>query len=98
MNQIVDKKRVKDKVKPPRNYFVLFKNDDYTTMEFVTYALMYYFSKTKTEAEKIMMNVHTKGEGIAGVYPFQVAEQKAYEVMLEAKELDYPLQVNLRET
>ena len=47
MNQIVDKKRVKDKVKPPRNYFVLFKNDDYTPMEFVTYALMYYFSKTK---------------------------------------------------
>tara|TARA_B100001939_G_scaffold313402_1_gene297194 strand:- start:685 stop:984 length:300 start_codon:yes stop_codon:yes gene_type:complete len=98
MNQVVDKKRIKSKIKPPRNYFVIFKNDDYTSMEFVVYALMMFFDKSQPDAERIMMNVHTKGEGVAGIYPYQIAEQKSFEVMKEAKENNYPLQIVLKES
>ena len=45
-----------------------------------------------------MMNVHTLGEGIAGFYPLQIAEQKTYETLKESKENQYPLNVILRES
>ena len=59
---------------------------------------MMFFDKSQPDAERIMMNVHTKGEGVAGIYPYQIAEQKAFEVMKEAKENNYPLQIVLKES
>tara|TARA_B100000424_G_scaffold242494_1_gene211383 strand:+ start:5894 stop:6202 length:309 start_codon:yes stop_codon:yes gene_type:complete len=98
MTEVTEKKKVKQKIKPPKNYFVVFKNDDYTPMEFVVYLLRSIFHKTESEAEKIMMNVHTLGEGIAGFYPLQIAEQKTYETLKESKDNQYPLNVILRES
>jgi ATP-dependent Clp protease adaptor protein ClpS len=98
MNEVIDRKKVRQKIKPPNNYFVIFKNDDYTPMEFVVYLLRKIFNKTESEAERIMMNVHSNGEGIAGLYPLQISEQKAYEAIKESKENQYPLNVILRES
>ena len=98
MNEVIDRKKIKQKIKPPNNYFVIFRNDDYTPMEFVVYLLRKIFNKTESEAERIMMNVHSNGEGIAGFYPLQIAEQKAYESIKESKENQYPLNVVLRES
>ena len=56
MTEVTEKKKVKQKIKPPKNYFVVFKNDDYTPTEFVVYLLRSIFHKTESEAEKIMMN------------------------------------------
>ncbi len=88
----------KPKLKKPPLYRVILLNDDYTPMEFVVYLLRSIFHKTESEAEKIMMNVHTIGEGIAGLYPLQIAEQKTYETLKESKENQYPLNVILRES
>ncbi len=81
------------KVEKARRFRVLFHNDDYTTMEFVIRVLMKFFHRTETEATQIMLSVHHKGQGVAGVYPRDVAETKVAQVMGYAKENGMPLLV-----
>lgn len=90
---VVEKSKVKPK-KPPL-YKVLLLNDDYTPMEFVVLLLMRYFSMTQEEAERIMLHVHTKGVGICGIYPREIAETKVRLVMDFANENQHPLQCTL---
>ena len=58
-------------------------NDDYTTMEFVMHVLETLFQKSSAEAYRIMMQVHLNGSGIAGVYPWEVAETKVDTVTVD---------------
>ncbi len=83
----------KSHVEKVRRYKVLFHNDDYTTMEFVVLVLQKFFHKTETEATHIMLSVHHKGHGVAGVYTRDVAETKVNQVMSYAKEHGQPLLV-----
>jgi len=86
---------VKDRPKSatPRRYRVIFHNDDYTTMEFVVDALIRFFHKSEAEATHIMLTVHKKGSGTAGVYTRDVAETKVEQVMNHAREFGMPLLV-----
>lgn len=86
------KERVKTEKKEPTLYKVVILNDDYTTMEFVVEVLMSVFQKTASEAYQIMMHVHVNGRGIAGVYPWEVAETKAQTTISLARESGFPLQ------
>ena len=86
------KKRTK-KLQPPKKYIVILHNDDYTPMEFVVWILMEFFHKNEEQANSITLEVHKKGSGIAGVYDYQIAEQKIADVAESAKEHNYPLQV-----
>ena len=70
------KERVKVEKKEPTLYKVILLNDDYTTMEFVLNVLESVFQKSPAESYRIMMQVHVNGSGIAGVYPWEVAETK----------------------
>jgi len=79
------------KLKPPPLYKVLLHNDDYTTMEFVVHILMEHFQKSRTEAVAVMLHVHTKGVGVAGVFTRDVAETKSQKVMALAREHGMPL-------
>jgi ATP-dependent Clp protease adaptor protein ClpS len=97
-----DQKRqggVAEKTRPktvePKLYKVLLHNDDYTTMEFVVAVLESVFSKSPAEAYRIMMHVHTQGVGIAGIYPFEVAETKAALVDERAKDAGHPLKCSI---
>ena len=72
-------------------YSVVFYNDDYTTMEFVVSVLMEFFSKSETEATRIMLEVHHKGQGVAGTYVRDVAETKADMVIAHARANGHPL-------
>jgi ATP-dependent Clp protease adaptor protein ClpS len=83
----------KRKVEKVRRYKVLFHNDDYTTMEFVVLVLMKFFHKSETEATHIMLSVHHKGYGVAGLYTKDVAETKVAEVHDFAKEYGMPLRL-----
>lgn len=85
----------KASVEKVRRYKVLFHNDDYTTMEFVVLVLMKFFHKTETEATHIMLSVHHKGHGVAGVYTKDVAETKVAQVQDYAKEHGMPLRLTV---
>ncbi len=81
----------KAKLEKARRYKVVFHNDDYTTMEFVTEVLIKFFHKTETEAYAIMLSVHHKGKAVAGIYTRDVAESKVAQVSDYAKENGMPL-------
>ena len=81
------------KPKPPRKYKVIYHNDDYTPMEFVTWSLMEFFKRTEIDAQSITLEVHKLGSAVAGVYECQIAEQKIYEVLESARVNEFPLQV-----
>ena len=86
----VEKKR---KVKRPRRYKVLLHNDDFTTMDFVVAVLVRHFRRSEAEATHVMLQVHHKGAGVAGVYPKDVAETKVAEVTEDARAHGMPLLV-----
>ena len=81
------------KAEPPRNYKVIYHNDDFTPMEFVTWSLMEFFHKTEVDAQSLTLQVHKAGSAIAGIYEYQLAEQKIWEVLTAARENEFPLQV-----
>jgi ATP-dependent Clp protease adaptor protein ClpS len=85
------------KLKRPPLYKVLLHNDDYTTKEFVVQVLQYVFHKESTEAVQIMLHVHRKGIGVAGVYPYEVAETKVALVESLARQNEYPLKCTMEE-
>ena len=81
------------KAEPPRNYKVIYHNDDFTPMEFVTWSLMEFFHKTEVDAQSLTLKVHKVGSAVAGIYDYQIAEQKIWEVLTSAKENQFPLRV-----
>ena len=85
------------KTKKPAMYKVLLLNDDYTPMDFVIYVLQKYFRLTIEEATEVMLQVHTKGIGVCGVFTFEVAETKVTHVLDAAKKHEHPLQCTLEE-
>ena len=85
------KERIRTEKKEPTHYKVLLLNDDYTTMEFVVHVLETVFLKSPTEAYQIMMHVHDQGRGLAGIYPWEVAETKAETVISMARDAGFPL-------
>ena len=91
------KERVETRKQEPSLFKVVLLNDDYTTMEFVIHVLEMIFQKSPAEAYRIMMHVHRNGRGIAGVYPFEVAETKADTVRSLAAEAGFPLRAAVEE-
>jgi ATP-dependent Clp protease adaptor protein ClpS len=87
--------RTRTRTRKPSMYKVLMLNDDYTPMEFVVHVLERYFSKTRDEATRIMLHVHTRGVGICGVYTYEVAETKVTQVMDLARQNQHPLQCTI---
>ncbi len=85
------------KLKKPPLYKVLLHNDDYTTREFVVQVLQYVFHKEASAAVQIMLHVHKKGIGVAGVYTYEVAETKMALVESLAQQHEYPLKCTMEE-
>ncbi len=89
--------RPKTQFKKPPMYKVLLLNDDYTPMDFVTHVLVKFFKKNNSEANSIMLSVHQTGAGLCGVFSFEIAETKVFQVNSFAKESKYPLKCTLEE-
>jgi len=81
------------KPKLPRRYKVIYHNDEYTPMEFVTWSLMEFFHKTEVDAQSLTLQIHKVGSAVAGIYDYQIAEEKIWEVLTSAKENEFPLRV-----
>jgi ATP-dependent Clp protease adaptor protein ClpS len=86
------------KLKRPSLYRVILLNDDYTPMEFVVQVLQKVFGLDRNTATRIMLEVHTKGKGICGVYTYEIAETKVAQVTGLAQENQHPLLCTMEET
>jgi ATP-dependent Clp protease adaptor protein ClpS len=87
------KSRERVLIEEPRQYKVIFHNDDFTTMEFVTEVLRQVFNKPADEAVTLMMKVHREGQAIVGVYSYDVAMTKASQATAKARQEGFPLKI-----
>ncbi len=84
-----------DRVDVPKMYKVLLLNDDFTPMDFVVLVLRRFFAKSEEAATAIMLDVHKKGAGIAGVFTLEMAEMKTMQVNQFARMNQHPLKCTL---
>lgn len=82
-------------IKKPNMYKVIFNNDDSTPMNFVIDLLKVVFHHNDESASKTTMEIHEQGKGIAGIYTFEVAEQKHNEATYIARSNGHPLNINI---
>ncbi|HVG34248.1 MAG TPA: ATP-dependent Clp protease adaptor ClpS [Pyrinomonadaceae bacterium] len=94
---VVVESKSKEKLKPPPLYRVLIHNDDFTTMDFVVFVLQTVFQRTESDAVRVMLQVHTQGVGVAGVYTYEIAEMKAAKATALAQAHEYPLLFTMEE-
>ncbi|MGH8161290.1 MAG: ATP-dependent Clp protease adapter ClpS [Gammaproteobacteria bacterium] len=85
------------RLKHPPLYKVVLCNDDYTPMEFVVDVLESIFRLERSRATQIMLHVHTRGKGVAGVYTYEIAETKVGQVSEYARKQQHPLLCTLEE-
>lgn len=88
----------KPRLKRPSLYRVILLNDDYTPMEFVVDVLQSVFGMERTRATRVMLEVHTKGRGICGIYTYEIAETKVAQVMSIAQQQQHPLLCTMEES
>ena len=88
----------KPKTKKAPMYKVILLNDDYTPMEFVVQVLETFFNKDAITSTRIMLEVHTKGKGVCGIYPHDIANTKVMQVNQYARQNQHPLMCDLEQT
>lgn len=87
----------KPKLKRPPLYKVLLLNDDYTPMEFVVEILQTFFTMDRSRATQVMLQVHTRGCGVCGVFSRDVAETKVELVNEYSRHHQHPLLCTMEE-
>jgi ATP-dependent Clp protease adaptor protein ClpS len=87
--------QTRPKVQRPPRFKVLLYNDDYTPMEFVVALLEQVFGKSPAAATELMLVIHRKGMGVAGVFVLEVAETKVATVHRLAEERGFPLRAGM---
>lgn len=90
-------KEAEPKLKRPSLYRVVLINDDFTPMEFVVEVLESIFGMERSQATRVMLEVHTKGKGICGSYGYDIAETKVAQVMSIAQQQQHPLLCTMEE-
>ncbi len=86
------------RLKKPPLYRVVLLNDDFTPMEFVVEVLEGVFGMQRTRATQVMLEVHTKGKGVCGVFGFEIAETKVAQVLSVAEQQQHPLLCTMEES
>lgn len=81
----------KPELKEPPLYQVVLLNDDFTPMDFVIYILQLIFGYEHERSTQIMLAVHSKGKGVCGIFPKEIAEMKSHEINQLARAHEHPL-------
>ena len=85
------------RLKRPPLFRVILLNDDYTPMEFVVDVLESIFGMDRTTATRVMLEVHTRGKGVCGVFTFEIAETKVAQVTTYSQQHQHPLLCTMEE-
>ena len=86
---------VRDDIAPPNLFNVIFLNDDVTTIDFVINVLMNIFGYDAEPAVELCQKIHEEQAAVVAVYPYEIAEQKALETTLLARNNSFPLMVKI---
>lgn len=99
MSDQISKSTVKPKfkIKKPKQYKIVFFNDDFTPFFFVQQVLMVIFNKTEEESQFIAKKIHEEGAEVVGVYPLEIAETKQGQTLYNAQKNGFPLKCELEE-
>lgn len=97
MSEVITEQQttIKNVIREPSLYKVIFLNDESTPMEFVVDVLIHLFRHDLERAKEIMLEVHTKGSAVVAVLPYEIAEQKGVETTALARQAGYPLHVKI---
>jgi ATP-dependent Clp protease adaptor protein ClpS len=79
----------------PSKFKVVFYNDDKTPMELVIAILVKIFRHSEESAVDVTLKVHNDGKAVAGIYHFELAEQKGMEATNVARQNGYPLVIKV---
>jgi ATP-dependent Clp protease adaptor protein ClpS len=92
------KKRIEPRfdLEPPAKYQVVFMNDDVTSMEFVMAVLAEIFGYDPEAAHSLTMKIHEENSAVVAVFSYEIAEQKAVETTILARNNNFPLDVKIR--
>ena len=93
---VIDEKIDEIVLEPPR-YKVVMLNDETTPMEWVIEVLVSIFKHSETTAKEITLAIHNEGSGLAGIYSYEIAEQRSLEAVSARRERGFPLQLKLEE-
>jgi ATP-dependent Clp protease adaptor protein ClpS len=87
----------KPKLKRPPLFKVVLINDDFTPMDFVVEILTDYFNMNEEKATQVMLQGHTQGIGVCGVFTKDIAETKVHIVNEYSRENHHPLMCEMEE-
>jgi ATP-dependent Clp protease adaptor protein ClpS len=89
---VIDKKTITSKkLKVPNKYKAIVCNDDVTPVEFVVAMLIAVFGHESRQAINLTMDIHNNGSAVAGIYSFEIAEQKVIDATNMSRLNGYPL-------
>jgi ATP-dependent Clp protease adaptor protein ClpS len=89
--EVVKKKQTTRQIKEPGKFKVVVCNDDVTPVDFVIAMLIQIFKFDEARAVKLTVQVHEQGSGVAGIFPFEIAEQKSIDATNMARVNNFPL-------
>ena len=94
---VKNKDSVTTNIKKPSKFKVVVYNDDFTPMEFVVAVLVSIFKHNEEVATELTLKIHNEGSAVAGIYTYEIAEQKAIDATEAARNNEYPLQIRVEE-
>jgi len=89
--------KIEKKLREPSKYKIILLNDDFTPMEWVVDVLTTIFKYNLTTAQELMLAIHTEGSAVAGIYSYEVAEQKLTETITASRNAGFPLDAKMEE-
>lgn len=99
MSNIAEEIKIDEKVKQviiePPKFKVVMLNDDATPMDWVIDVLIKIFKHTESTAKELTLTIHNEGSGVAGIYTYEIAEQKSIEAVNASRERGFPLQIKV---
>lgn len=89
--------KVVTSLQPPRMWKVIFLNDNHTPMELVIEILTKIFKHSAESARQITLEIHNEGSAVAGIYTYEIAEQRGLEATNIARANGSPLKIQVEQ-